>query len=206
MKTTTQKILLAMFLLGAFLLPVVPSALAMDRSQTIAARPGDAGRIQVTVNSQFSGRMPVSVVLYNKSGQVVAEQEAVSGRALFDRLSADDYRVTAYAENGEVNTADDVAVFAHRTTAVTVKLEPTAQAKAAAKAGRYCSEYVTGDGSQLKISGGFGQQFLYYQCGHLIGKVGSPSYRCGCGGSGYHYTTNCTKVSPVVIVLPCPKH
>ncbi len=165
----------------------------------------DGGSIQVKARHAGMGAPQAEVALYDQNWEVIAEGQPTGGSLTFEHLKAGDYHILAYTDDLQSNLAQDVPVYAQKTTTVQMKLEKPAAAKNSLwnRQSGTCGAAI-GDGHNLKIFPTYDQHIVYWQCGHIVGEVGGGS--CGCGGAGgWRYTTTCKKGGVINISLPCPR-
>jgi len=189
---TKRITLLLLLVLGVGLAFSVPTAWASEHAGDSSGqwRAEDAGRIDVKVR-QAGFNKSASVVLYDQDGKAISEIQPVGGHVSFDRLRVGDYHVMAYSDELGESIAQEVPVFARRTTTLEVKLDRPVSQDGLALISKYksCSSVATGEGGQLKVWTNYDRPVIYYQCGRIVGKV--QTYCSGCGGGAWRYTTNC---------------
>lgn len=186
----------------------VPQAWASERAGGALSqwRAQDAGRIEVKVRHTGFNGAATSVVLYDQDWKALAESQPTGGQVTFDRLMVGDYHVMAYADDLEDTVAKDVPVFARRTTTLDMKLNKPVNQNLGIVGQAYKScGAVWGEGSQIKVGNPYDRPVVYYQCGRVIGKIVSSFSCSSCRSGTWRYTTNCQKVSPIIVTIPCPR-
>lgn len=186
--------------LGLFVAPV--QARNMDNAPASVGGEKLTGELLISVHRGGHAYSSTTIVLYDKEWKALNEVSTRTSAHRFEKLQQGGYHVVAYSDDMGVQTSAEVEVQAAKTAVVSLKLENQTANKFSGNYGS-CSGGVSGDGSLLKISGSYGAEVIYLQCGRVVAVYGTAG--CSCGGGNWRYVNKCEKPKPIYVNLPCSR-